>query len=383
MADEAQPTDQEPHVAGSAVQPPVAGAEAQPVAGAAGVGERGGTSPAPTAGNDVEASLPASPGPGETTTSPGSSATHSASGAFTPYVIGDAGRAFSRTVPSPSNHIGVPDTVLDGVTVADPQGTPQLVIRAASGRGLAHQQYGDPRQDAYAFDLSEDGRHLVAVVSDGVSAAPWSHLGARIATEEGCAHVAKQLVAMEAVDIPWRDLFVMLSERMRDACATLPSSEACDVELDDHEVAQKMAATIIVGVVGLTPDQDGSFPVTVVRLGDASGWLLDRVDGWIPLGEVKNEGNVIAESATACLPLVPESDPVIVETSLDTGAALFLLTDGVGDPLGSGRGEVGAALQALWTSPPHPIQFAAQVCFGRKTFDDDRAAIGIWPAADG
>lgn len=294
-------------------------------------------------------------------------------------MIGDPGRAFTRIVPSPTGHLGVPDTILDGVTVADPEGSPRLVLRAASGRGLSHQQYGDPRQDAYAFDLSEDGRHLVALVADGVSAAPWSHVGARIATEEGCAHVAKLLVGMAAVDIPWREVFVMLSERMQDACATLPSSEACDVELDAHQVAQKMAATIIAGVVGLTPDEEGSFPVTVVRLGDTSAWLLDQTDGWVPLGDVKNAGNVIAESATACLPLVPEEEPVVVATSLDPGAAFFLLSDGVGDPLGAGKGEVGAALQQLWTTPPHPLDFAAQVCFGRKTFDDDRAAVGVWP----
>ncbi|WP_068425013.1 hypothetical protein [Piscicoccus intestinalis] len=73
---------------------------------------------------------------------------------------------------------------------------------------------------------------------------------------------------------------------------------------------------------------------------------------------------------------------MVVETTLGDGAALVLMTDGVGDPLGSGAGEVGTTLAQLWSRPPHPVEFAAQVAFGRKTFDDDRAALVVWLVGD-
>ena len=305
-----------------------------------------------------------------------------APGDFTPSTIGDPGRAFARTVPLPSTAPGgMHDYAMDAAVISDADGTPRLVLRGASGRGLAHQQYGDPRQDDYGFALSADGDFLVAVVADGVSSGAWSHLAARLAAEEGSAHVANLLTTTNAVDIDWHGVLVMLSERMQDLCATLPSRDLRDVELTPREIAEKMATTVIFGVVGVRPDEDGTHPVTVVRLGDTSGWILDAEDGWVALGDVKNEGNVIAESSTACLPLVPEGDPLVVQTTLGAGAALLLLTDGIGDPLGSGRGEVGAVLGQQWATPPHPIEFAGQVCFGRKTFDDDRGAIGIWPVS--
>lgn len=118
-----------------------------------------------------------------------------------------------------------------------------------------------------------------------------------------------------------------------------------------------------------------------MRLGDSSGWLLADGVRWVPLGDVKNAGNVIAESATACLPLLPEGDPEVVRAELAAGSALVLMSDGVGDPLGGGTGDVGRALAASWATPPHPIEFLAQVAFGRKTFDDDRAAVAVWPVA--
>lgn len=301
-------------------------------------------------------------------------------GAFTAYTIGDPGRAFERTRPLPAVDRGVVhDTVIDAAVICDTAGTERLVLRGASGRGLAHQQYGDPRQDDIAYTISPEGAHLVCVVADGVSAGSWSHLAARIAAEEGCAHVAKLVATTDPAQLDWQAILGHLAERVVDAAATLPHAVALPVDSAPQEVAAVMATTVIVAVVAITPGDDGTHRVTVVRLGDTSGWLLDDEDGWVALGDVKNEGNVIAESGTAALPLVPREPPAVVQTNLGAGSALLLLTDGVGDPLGSGHGEVGAVLAEQWAWPPHPLEFAAQVCFGRKTYDDDRGAIGVWP----
>jgi hypothetical protein len=41
---------------------------------------------------------------------------------------------------------------------------------------------------------------------------------------------------------------------------------------------------------------------------------------------------------------------------------------------------VGRELARLWARPPHPVDFAGQVAFGRKTYDDDRGAVVVWLA---
>jgi serine/threonine protein phosphatase PrpC len=143
-----------------------------------------------------------------------------------------------------------------------------------------------------------------------------------------------------------------------------------------------MASTLVVAVISMAPATDGSREVYVLQVGDSSGWVL-RSGRWLSMGEVKNEGVAIAESMTVALPLVPEVAPSLARGHLVPGDVLVLLTDGIGDALGSGRGEVGAALAELWATPPDPVQFAAQVGFGRKTFDDDRTALAVWPAEVG
>jgi hypothetical protein len=50
----------------------------------------------------------------------------------------------------------------------------------------------------------------------------------------------------------------------------------------------------------------------------------------------------------------------------------------VDTPLGAGTGEVGRVLADLWAAPPEMLDFAAQVGFARRTFDDDRTVVGVW-----
>lgn len=364
---------------------PAPGVVADPASTESPAAEAPSAPPAPGAGGAPPAAAgepPAPPAPGASGAPPAAAGEPPAeAGAFTAYSIGDPGRAFTRTRPLPAVDRGVVhDTIIDAAVISDPAGVERLVLRAASGRGLAHQQYGDPRQDDLAYTISPDGAHLVCVVADGVSSGPRSHIAARIATEEGAAHVAKLVATTDPAALDWHEIFVHLADRITDAAATIPHAVALPVDSPPAEVAALMATTIIVGVIAIEPGADGTHRVVVVRLGDTSGWLLDDEDGWIALGDVKNEGQVIAESGTAALPLIPAAPPAVVETSLGAGSVLLLLTDGVGDPLGSGRGDVGAVLGRQWARPPHPIEFAAQVCFGRKTYDDDRGAIGVWPA---
>jgi hypothetical protein len=55
-----------------------------------------------------------------------------------------------------------------------------------------------------------------------------------------------------------------------------------------------------------------------------------------------------------------------------------LITDGVGDPLGSGGGTVGRFLAHMWATPPEILAYAQHVGFYRKSFTDDRTAVTVW-----
>lgn len=128
------------------------------------------------------------------------------------------------------------------------------------------------------------------------------------------------------------------------------------------------------------PRDDGIHEVVLVRLGDSSGWLLADGVRWVPLGDSRTRATSSPNRPPPACRCFPRGTPRWC-AELAAGSALVLMSDGVGDPLGGGTGDVGRALAASWATPPHPIEFLAQVDFGRKTFDDDRAAVAVWPVA--
>jgi serine/threonine protein phosphatase PrpC len=307
-------------------------------------------------------------------------------GGFEPYAIGDPGQAAAVVVPRldaewPDEH----DTVLDGVTVPAPGGRPGVVVRAASVRGLSHRYSGKVRQDAYAFRVSAEGSYLVAAVADGVSAGPESHVAAQIAARSGVGLVTGSIegygeAGFDPVAFNWNGIVFGLSQRIEDHVRhDLDPTDA--TTMTPRDIAAVMATTIVVGLVGLEPQPDGSRLVHTVRIGDASAWVLRQGRGWEALGAVGDGGAVIADSATQALPVVTGRPLEVVTRAILPGDAFVLMTDGIGDPLGSGRGQVGAALADAWATPPPLLQFAAQVDFARKSFDDDRTVLAVWPEA--
>ena len=78
-----------------------------------------------------------------------------------------------------------PDVVADGWAAE------HFEVRCASVRGAAHRVLAEPRQDECAVVPHPASGALVAVVADGVSAAPLSHLGATVA----CRTVVRYLLA--------------------------------------------------------------------------------------------------------------------------------------------------------------------------------------------
>jgi Protein phosphatase 2C len=303
-------------------------------------------------------------------------------GVVEPYVVGNPGRAAALTVPLPDpGHWDRRDTIVDGITIADDR--ERLgELRAASVRGLAHRHYGRVRQDEYGYRRTPDGRYLVLCVADGVSSGVQSHRAAVTAARRGTDYLLTLLQSVPASDISWPEVVSEVAERIVRAGRRQLKAQgfAGAEEYTDRQVAEHMATTVLYAVIDLRSG-DGSYPVDLVAVGDSSAWVLRHGDMWEPLQAVKNEGADVYSPAVTALPMLPSRPPLPMRTRVRHGEALVLMSDGIGDALGSGTGEVGRFLADVWRTPPTPLAFAAQVEFARKSFDDDRTAIAFWPSA--
>ena len=86
----------------------------------------------------------------------------------------------------------------------------------------------------------------------------------------------------------------------------------------------------------------------------------------------------VVPSAVFALPRMPaQITPMHIEIARD--AVLLVGTDGFGDPLDDGMGEVGDVFAHALTAPPPPLGLAHLLDFSRETFDDDRTLLAIWP----
>lgn len=267
------------------------------------------------------------------------------------YTIGDPGRAAERIGPGrPSPFPDWPDVDLHSTDALG------LTVRAASVRGLAHRAYGSPRQDAYAVRELDCGA-VVVVVCDGVGSLEFSHEAAALAAAELPGLISE----LSGRTPDWPRIVAALSTRIRehaDGAAEQP---------------RPMATTVVAAVV--TSTGTGGYRAELGWVGDSAARLL-RGGVWTALTAEAADGELLT-GVTAAL---PAEHPEVRSCAVDlvSGDALFLMTDGVAVPLGSGGGEVGSALAQWWAAPPEAEVFGAQVAFERRTFDDDRTVVGLW-----
>lgn len=298
-------------------------------------------------------------------------------GDFRPFWVGDPGRAANaRSYPDHDNW-DYRDTVLDGVALLGGEDTPPMVLRAASTRGRSHRYSGKVRQDAYAFRC--DGRFVVAGVADGVSSGPLSHVAANIVSQHGCHMIINQLGTTPPESLDWADLLLVLSKKVLSAGhRRLAPALPAGAELTSEEIAGQLSTTALFAVVDMRPEY-GLHPVHIFSYGDTSAWILRSGSRWEPQQPVKNADALVASSATDALPYYPEQPLPVVRAELGRQDVLVLISDGIGDPLGDGTGSVGAFLAEKWRHPPEPLEFAAHVDFARRSHDDDRTAVAVWP----
>lgn len=284
--------------------------------------------------------------------------------------LSDAGKQF-EVVPIPGDLTpGVPDSVVDFCTV-DP-----FEVRACSSRGWSHRHMGTPRQDSFAIAATPDW--LVIAVADGVSAATHSHMAAETASRAAVKQVAHGLQTEEDVD--WD----LVARRISMALAReaefrgLTAAQSADESIDTHlrRVRAVAATTLIVAALSRREGPDDAFSGWIANLaGDSAGYLLG--DGSMtPSAGGKNRADGI--TSTSVRPLPGSAEPDVHEIRITEGEGIMLVSDGISDPLGDGSGDLGVALGLAWATPPPIEQFLVTTNFLRRSYDDDRTAVGVW-----
>lgn len=289
-----------------------------------------------------------------------------------PIVIGDPGPEFEARVPATDYRRTLyrADTVIDGWSNGP------FTLRAASLRGHLHRYNGVPRQDDYAAVLATDGARLIVAVADGVSAAALSHLGSSAVVRYATQWLDEQ-ARVPLAELEWKTLF-------ENTAWALTEFAASTLGLADPDGAQTEAAFATTLTCAVCESAgDGSLSAVVSGVGDSGAWLL--ADGEFTAvvgGKTEEAESGLTSSAVSGLPRVPdEVRPVAL--SVPAGAVLLIGTDGFGDPLGDGDGDVGGLFQRLLgESVPARLEFAHALDFSRVTFDDDRTLVAVWPAPE-
>lgn len=287
--------------------------------------------------------------------------------AASPFVIGDPGRT-ARELPAgpPVAPAGHADVELTAATA------PGMVIRAATVRGLLHRCNGTVGQDAFALaqHAAADGpTRAIAAVCDGVGALHRSAEAARL--------VSRRLADLGAAGEPWPDAFERANAEVGALATQASSTGTGNPDLDG------MATTAITASVYRVSDE---WLIAAGWVGDSTLWHLSAAGKWTVLAGLADEDGARDQGeafhSTGVRPL-PSADGVCAVGQFSVrGGAIFLMSDGVGNPLHWST-EVQETLAEWWLSPPDPFSFAAQVGFGRRSHVDDRTVVGIWAAPAG
>ena len=266
--------------------------------------------------------------------------------------------------PAPANAASYrPDTLADGWA------TDRFTIRLASVRGYAHRYRGVPRQDDAAVISHERTGAVVFAISDGVSSAQFSHIGATAACRAAINTIVGDL-DKPGGEVDWNNVVEQSAWQLTEQARVVLGLD----EPDPGRAEKALACTLVAGVVRPTSDGDLA---SLIQVGDSAAWLLCG-DAYRPLLGGKNRnGDGICTSEVIGLPRTPRVTSR--EELLMPGEVLLVGTDGFGDPLGDGTGAVGRYFADRLAVPQPPLDFARYLDFSRDTFDDDRTLLALWP----
>ncbi|MDH6139164.1 hypothetical protein P3T35_001164 [Kitasatospora sp. GP30] len=259
-------------------------------------------------------------------------------------------------------------TVQNGIA-ADEAQVGVLGVRAASVVGPGHRcgRPAGPRQDSYRIGRSRDSRYVIVAVADGLSSAALSDTGATMASSQAVTLLREQVEAVGFDRLDVAGLFGRIAESI--------TAHAAGRGIDAAHLA-----TVLVTAVVAEPDANGVARAWIGSLGDSSAWTLDpRVAQWrFAAGEAKDRAaEVVSNEVAGRLPDTPQL-AVAHYLSLPAGAALALVTDGIGDAWADPAGSVNEYFANAWRAPVPATRFTADVGFDAPQCLDDRTAVVVW-----
>lgn len=289
--------------------------------------------------------------------------------------IGDPGRQPEIKSVSGPLTVGVADTELDFLSLDS------FEVRGCSTRGWSHRFRGTPRQDSFALLTNDD--ILVIAVADGVSEGDFSQVAAETAARSACKLASDQFARNGAID--WVQLARRVSLRIIDEAEyrqiSAPEGEPPSIDERLRACLTKMSTTLIVAVIQRSARSDGFAGELGVVAGDSAAYVIrPDCDFLTPLGGGKSGSGPITSTGVRPLPGPVES--TAIPFILQPGEALILGSDGLSDPVGDGAGDVGQEFARRWAEPPRIDQFVVDVNVYRRSYDDDRTAVGLWVRPD-
>ncbi|MER6527756.1 protein phosphatase 2C domain-containing protein [Streptomyces sp. NPDC001508] len=259
-------------------------------------------------------------------------------------------------------------TVQNGIA-ADEATVGAFTLRAASVIGPGHRcgRPAEPRQDSYRIGRSRDSRYAIVAVADGLSSAAWSDAGATTASSQAVTLLREQIEAVGFGGLDVKELYGRIAESV--------AAQASGRGVDTSHLA-----TVLITAVLAEPDANGVAQAWVGWLGDSSAWTLDpRGPLWrFSAGEAKDRAAaVVSNEVAGRLPDTPQlaRDHYV---TLAPGAALALVTDGIGDAWADPAGNVNEYFANAWRSPVPATRFTADVGFDAPQCLDDRTAVVVW-----
>jgi serine/threonine protein phosphatase PrpC len=260
-------------------------------------------------------------------------------------------------------------TVQNGIA-ADQAQVGGLALRAASVVGPGHrcEEPVVPRQDAYRISRDSRNRYALVAVADGLSSGKHSELGANAAVSSAVSLLRDEIErGADPMTVDVRGLYATIADGM--------SQQAAHRKLGPRDIDAVMIAAVVEA-----PRYEGADAVAWLSwIGDVSAWILHpHADAWrFAAGDRKDGSDEMSSNAVSgTLPGTPER----VETAIvhiPPGAALALVSDGVGDALAS----IGAAnryFAKAWANPPSVVAFLNDVSYDAERFIDDRTAVVVW-----
>ncbi|WP_052434017.1 protein phosphatase 2C domain-containing protein [Streptacidiphilus melanogenes] len=263
----------------------------------------------------------------------------------------------------------LPDRTVQNGIAADEATVGAFTVRAASVIGPGHRcaQPAEPRQDAYRIGRSRDSRYAIVAVADGLSSGAWSDIGSTTASSRAVTLLREQIDAVGFEKLDVEALYGQIAESVAGQAAV-------------RGVGSSDVSTVLITAVIAEPDANGVAEAWIGWLGDSSAWLLHpQHPVWLfSSGEAKDRAAVVVSNEVAGgLPDTPHLARGHY-VRLAPGAALALVTDGIGDAWADDEGNVNAYFANAWRSPVPATRFTADVGFDAPQCLDDRTAVVVW-----